>query len=957
MLATRAASQLPPECQLAPVCCTAVQLLEQLASGWPTIDWTIAGGPKEGDGPCKPMHDRRGRVITVDISHLELAPRRHLTASTFLFDGGKLQPTPKYRSAQALDTETATTAIAVIGMASQNWVMHGPGPPDPPRASRGYRLCPGHPFTANQPGILAYPIRAVQDVDNFAATSVCACSPLSTSRKRSYKRAIRLPGAGTLADSQHARTSPDHTLAVSRAYHVFKQAHKDLQFAANSGDARALNTHVGAKAALAKEIAAYWPYRIVRKGAKLLQQQLRPYAVEYLKDVAQFAYLPNRDASMAIQRVADHCSYVQKKCSHAYRTVADRQEHLPKPEPHFAGLQLSLDLSSDVLVLFNHLLHQPSGQTGYGKSCVRLGIYNLVLWKATILPTLMYGLAAVTPDANDVHRMQEATALHKRLRLLLEEAVIEDLPLIRWTLPQSKRTSLLTDTKVHAYLLHCFQWAATPTAVKCHMTVQHPEWKSGPKQSICSGVFADTSLCPAGIVNKCILILTATGLNVLSLVPVLFWKSIIAMANADMDVDAQEALFFGQSPSKPGPTDGHGDAPLHEERRNGDGAGAVRYSSQVEDHEGRGARKLSYSLKLALFKQLLVTMHERLSETFKTPTAMERAKSLGWIDSDQHRLTLKWKPMQQALEVDTSTRAVPTTDLLSQLAQMRRAINEEILLRFRSIRHLSPAVKAEWIQFQLVVSFRPEAAPVWSALQGWIERAAWHVLGCRSRRDRRLPSVPTHLLGARSLAVAYQATNQLHSQHDAAELITYLLPRLQLEVFDSSWEARLHVAGDIRVADTGPLLAPITLAPVPGEQLILPSMIDQWHAQASIHALKEPSTVVCMQLQRFLGNAGIMQRDSRLLLGYQCTVHLPVFCNSATTEVSHVPYQAVAMQLHYGEQPTSGHYRTIMIGQPLFGKDRMWLTEDGCTPEPIQREHDSAIYLLWLIQAPATIAN
>ena len=68
--------------------------------------------------------------------------------------------------------------------------------------------------------------------------------------------------------------------------------------------------------------------------------------MEYLKDVAQFAYLPNRDASMAIQRVADHCSYVQKKCSHAYRTVADRQEHLPKPEPHFAGLQLSLDLSS-----------------------------------------------------------------------------------------------------------------------------------------------------------------------------------------------------------------------------------------------------------------------------------------------------------------------------------------------------------------------------------------------------------------------------------------------------------------------------------------------------------------------------------------------------------------------------------------------------------------------------------
>ena len=96
---------------------------------------------------------------------------------------------------------------------------HWAGPPDPPRASRGYRLCPGHPFTvarhhpeglclvvdvpASRSGLsrtlattqggrtcppcancsagrqinraswlTTCPIRAVQDVDNFAATSV-----------------------------------------------------------------------------------------------------------------------------------------------------------------------------------------------------------------------------------------------------------------------------------------------------------------------------------------------------------------------------------------------------------------------------------------------------------------------------------------------------------------------------------------------------------------------------------------------------------------------------------------------------------------------------------------------------------------------------------------------------------------------------------------------------------------
>ena len=115
---------------------------------------------------------------------------------------------------------------------------------------------------------------------------------------------------------------------------------------------------------------------------------------------------------------------------------------------------------------------------------------------------------------------------------------------------------------------------------------------------------------------------------------------------------------------------------------------------------------------------------------------MTHAKSLGWVDVELNWLTLRWNPGQQALEVDSTVRAVPTKELLSQLVHMRRGSTEETILRFRSLRHLPPAVRADWIQFQLVVSLRPEAAPVWSTLQGWIGSAAWHVLGCRLRRDR-----------------------------------------------------------------------------------------------------------------------------------------------------------------------------------------------------------------------------
>ena len=63
-----------------------------------------------------------------------------------------------------------------------------------------------------------------------------------------------------------------------------------------------------------------------RACAKLLQLKLRPYATQYLQGIAQFAYLPNRDASMAIQRAS--------------------QENLPQAEPNFVGIQLSLDMSS-----------------------------------------------------------------------------------------------------------------------------------------------------------------------------------------------------------------------------------------------------------------------------------------------------------------------------------------------------------------------------------------------------------------------------------------------------------------------------------------------------------------------------------------------------------------------------------------------------------------------------------
>ena len=146
--------------------------------------------------------------------------------------------------------------------------------------------------------------------------------------------------------------------------------------------------------------------------------------------------------------------------------------------------------------------------------------------------------------------------------------------------------------------------------------------------------------------------------------------------------------------------------------------------------------KLTYSLKLMMFKQLLISLHQRLTETAKDDAAMERAKALNWVDEQKNWRHLHWNPVQQRLEIDNGLRPISTEDLLAQLVQMRKAVTEDTLLRFKSVKRLTTEVTAEWIQFQIIISLRQEGGPLWSTLNQWIGQASWHTLGCRLRRDR-----------------------------------------------------------------------------------------------------------------------------------------------------------------------------------------------------------------------------
>ena len=67
---------------------------------------------------------------------------------------------------------------------------------------------------------------------------------------------------------------------------------------------------------------------------------------------------------------------------------------------------------------------------------------------------------------------------------------------------------------------------------------------------------------------------------------------------------------------------------------------AEKWRREKED----SPQTLTYSLKIATFKQLMIELHGRLTAVAKSPEEMEKAKKLNWVDERGHWRVLKWNP-------------------------------------------------------------------------------------------------------------------------------------------------------------------------------------------------------------------------------------------------------------------------------------------------------------------------
>ena len=173
------------------------------------------------------------------------------------------------------------------------------------------------------------------------------------------------------------------------------------------------------------------------------------------------------------------------------------------------------------------------------------------------------------------------------------------------------------------------------------------------------------------------------------------------------------------------------------------------------------------------------------------------------------------------------------------------------------------------------------------------------------------------------------------NQHDSAEFLSAILlnlPGIQI----CSWETRSPMEEGYVVDEEG--LSPIFLAtPLAND---LQTMIDQWSRQTPARALITAERYAILALPRYVGD-GKNSNPIRL----QEMLSLPVF-EAAGSELIWHSYFLRAGVIHLGEEPTSGHYRS------LISKETQWFLADDSHPPTACNLSDSTItgnvYLLLL---------
>ena len=142
---------------------------------------------------------------------------------------------------------------------------------------------------------------------------------------------------------------------------------------------------------------------------------------------------------------------------------------------------------------------------------------------------------------------------------------------------------------------------------------------------------------------------------------------------------------------------------------------------------------------------------------------------------------------------------------------------------------------------------------------------------------------------------------QPHNQHDVAEFIQLLLPKLVWIGGVFSWEARLQVGGSAETVMRSGNTRILMMATADGLcSSDIQLFINQWHAQAHTHGLINAPQHLYLQLPRYRDTLeGIVKHLIPLDLNTRA-IKLPIFNSQDSTEVHWKQYDITTAIVHLG---------------------------------------------------------